>query len=844
MIPDALKMQQLISQYSHIRRVEMKRYCSFLVLFFVFLWSAASNAQVQVEVFGPTSCIRGTGEPVTETFTFPGVSGPATVNLWNGSLSDTSVEKVSSSVISVNGEVVFGSSIFNQNVSYLEKEVVLLEGQNTLEILLKGNPSGQVTIQMIQQVEAEAAALIGSEGGTVEVTDSGSALFGVQIQVPENVLDNTAYLIISNASESIVPPNDNINISPALEIECSAEFKGYMTVTCPLNLPITEDDLIIVSYYDAEYDKWGTLPIIDIDYENNTVRFMTYHLTTFFTQKAIMIIPDEKMTDFDIQTDCFNENFENDGVYCGIGVCSGMANFALWHYLNYGHGLRCLWDKEHSAAIACWAIQAIYGTWEGFLSTSAQHINFLGTKNLLLYSLNLGVPQVLNMKDSGGGHSVVVIGYKKVSKDYIEFYCYDVNHPLITKTIYCVRSLGLWYFNYPVYPNYFFFFPGDVGNEVNSIYENIRTLYDPDNWCVKPIVISSSPADGETGVSIALDQISVTFNKEMGDGYSLDGGFLNNIVTWASDRKTCYISNGTGTPLPPGATIQLILNPSSYPDGFHDIDGNVLETYTFSFTTDESEDVVTDTSTQLMWQQEDDGVRRTWDEACQYCEDLVLGTYEDWRVPRIDELRTIVDYGQCDPALVLVFEGQSDVYWSSSGKDGSDNPQGFYWYINFYKGNVFYTSASNFNFIRCVRSGPNWSFDPSDYLVIESEATVRDTRNDLIWQRSDDGIHRTWSEAQAYCEALILDGYDEWRVPTIEELQTIIDYPEGQDPRISTDVFSGIGTVWPADYFWSSTTSVCDPNYAWEVYFGGGYVSTFSKDRNYYMYTRCVCEKP
>jgi hypothetical protein len=36
-----------------------------------------------------------------------------------------------------------------------------------------------------------------------------------------------------------------------------------------------------------------------------------------------------------------------------------------------------------------------------------------------------------------------------------------------------------------------------------------------------------------------------------------------------------------------------------------------------------------------------DGVSRNWYDAAQYCEDLVLGGHDDWRLPRIDELKTI-----------------------------------------------------------------------------------------------------------------------------------------------------------------------------------------------------------
>ena len=126
----------------------MKKCGLFLAVILVLLWAGTSDALVQFEI----TCIRGTGEPVTETFTFDAFGGPATVKLWNGSLEDSDAEKVSSATVTVNGEVIFGPSDFNQNVDYLEEETTLAEGQNTLEVVLKGKPDGQVTIQIIQNV--------------------------------------------------------------------------------------------------------------------------------------------------------------------------------------------------------------------------------------------------------------------------------------------------------------------------------------------------------------------------------------------------------------------------------------------------------------------------------------------------------------------------------------------------------------------------------------------------------------------------------------------------------------------------------------------------------------------
>jgi hypothetical protein len=59
--------------------------------------------------------------------------------------------KVSSSIIILNGQDVFRTSDFNQNVTYLGKEIALEDGINSLKVCLRGRPGGDIRIQILQQ---------------------------------------------------------------------------------------------------------------------------------------------------------------------------------------------------------------------------------------------------------------------------------------------------------------------------------------------------------------------------------------------------------------------------------------------------------------------------------------------------------------------------------------------------------------------------------------------------------------------------------------------------------------------------------------------------------------------
>ena len=118
---------------------------------------------------------------------------------------------------------------------------------------------------------------------------------------------------------------------------------------------------------------------------------------------------------------------------------------------------------------------------------------------------------------------------------------------------------------------------------------------------------------------------------------------------------------------------------------------------------DSLKDTVTDHKTGLIWQQADDGMEKEWNVAKTYCDKLILGGHEDWRLPRIDELQTIVAYSRFDPAIDPVFDCRSDFYWSSSKyKDDAD----YIWYVFFTNGAADVFGGNYSFFVRCVRGGP------------------------------------------------------------------------------------------------------------------------------------------
>jgi hypothetical protein len=122
------------------------------------------------------------------------------------------------------------------------------------------------------------------------------------------------------------------------------------------------------------------------------------------------------------------------------------------------------------------------------------------------------------------------------------------------------------------------------------------------------------------------------------------------------------------------------------------------------------------------------------------------------------------------------------------------------------------------------------------------EGTVLDRQTGLMWQKLWDAV--TWNVAFVYAEELnrhMFAGYNDWRVPSIDELKSIIyeRYKEdGCDTLAEWLNKQGFSDM-KARFYWSSTTVAYDPGSAWVVSFSNGAVGYFLKSYNV-NYVRCV----
>jgi hypothetical protein len=112
-------------------------------------------------------------------------------------------------------------------------------------------------------------------------------------------------------------------------------------------------------------------------------------------------------------------------------------------------------------------------------------------------------------------------------------------------------------------------------------------------------------------------------------------------------------------------------------------------------------------------------------------------------------------------------------------------------------------------------------------LVDRGDGTIFDNSTGLLWQQVPSKKDFAWQGAIEHCKSLTLAGYNDWRLPTKEELETLInkEYHPTIDPTLKC----------VSSYYWSSSILVSDPYYAQSVYFNGGDVSNAHKMTMYFV---------
>ncbi len=121
------------------------------------------------------------------------------------------------------------------------------------------------------------------------------------------------------------------------------------------------------------------------------------------------------------------------------------------------------------------------------------------------------------------------------------------------------------------------------------------------------------------------------------------------------------------------------------------------------------------------------------------------------------------------------------------------------------------------------------------------DGVALDTQTNLQWMRC--ALGQTWNGQTCVGEAKQFNwndaikiaketryaGYTDWRLPTIDELKTLI--VTGQKPTINQQAFPNTLSAW----FWSGSPNASYSGSAWGVHFGYGYADSSNRSNDYHV---------
>ncbi len=271
-----------------------------------------------------------------------------------------------------------------------------------------------------------------------------------------------------------------------------------------------------------------------------------------------------------------------------------------------------------------------------------------------------------------------------------------------------------------------------------------------------------------------------------------------------------------------------------------------------------------DNLTGLIWAKSPLTLLRTWADALSYADNLALGGHDDWRLPNINELESLVNAQEPDQAAWLNARGfinvQPNYYWSSSTYTGAT---GYAWYADMADGKINYTNHSKTDswYAWPVRSGRQdlpdtdfpanpWktgqtaSYDPVDDGAFQmgamtpvsvrftdnGDGTVTDNLTGRMWLKDANCMNTYYSASfpsgfgrwqvalemiegindgtYASCSA----GYTDWRLPNRKELHSLADFSQSNPALPQGHPFDHVEVGPPGFQYISSTTNTHSPD--------------------------------
>lgn len=299
---------------------------------------------------------------------------------------------------------------------------------------------------------------------------------------------------------------------------------------------------------------------------------------------------------------------------------------------------------------------------------------------------------------------------------------------------------------------------------------------------------------------------------------------------------------------------------------------------------DNGDGTLIDKNTSLMWQQGSAPSYTKWQgakEFIRYLNQSNFAGYSDWRLPTIEELASLIMAEQMKGDLYVNPQFSDKMwFWSCDTVLMDDAPrEDLVWTANFHYGSVYWLDKDQGQDVKAVRSmipvavesqksadaialrseptdlsnsdvkemleknnffskDIDWNSDYSNEsgtysgdLYDNHDGTITDKSTNLLWQRGSSPEYCRWYDAQEYIDylnSIDFAGYNDWRLPTVEEFASLMRATPTEDGVYIDPLFSNRMWFWCCD-----TRDGVDSGFVWTANFHYGTVFSLEKNQGH-----------
>jgi hypothetical protein len=120
------------------------------------------------------------------------------------------------------------------------------------------------------------------------------------------------------------------------------------------------------------------------------------------------------------------------------------------------------------------------------------------------------------------------------------------------------------------------------------------------------------------------------------------------------------------------------------------------------------------------------------------------------------------------------------------------------------------------------------------FVPVMGGAAILDKETGLVWEQSPQTTTHQWPSARLECTSRTVSGRSGWRLPSVNELASLIDTTNTSPALPTGHPFSNV----MSSRYWSATTSADLPTLAWNGNFDDGEVTSYLKAS--FLFVWCV----